>query len=165
MLPDGSYRSVFIKPQLFGSRRADLIEAARRGEDLDEDAACYVRVIGYDVPDRDGSGRDELITLVTTITDVPAAPAEVLARAYHERWEHEGGNAQLKTYLRGPGKVLRSGSPELIEQELWGYLLTHYAISALICTAATAAGIDPDLVRFKRTVRIARRAAGPAFPP
>ena len=90
MLPDGSYRSVFIKPQLFGSRRADLIEAARRGEDLDEDAACYVRVIGYDVPDRDGSGRDELITLVTTITDVPAAPAEVLARAYHERWvRHE----------------------------------------------------------------------------
>jgi hypothetical protein len=122
-------------------------------------------VIQYDVPDRDGSGKGELIALVTTITDVQAAPAEILARAYHERWEHEGGNAQLKTYLRGPGKVLRSGSPELIEQELWGYLLTHYAISALICAAATAAGIDPDRVRFKRTVRIARRAAGPAFPP
>jgi hypothetical protein len=31
--------------------------------------------------------------------------------------------------------------------------------------AATAAGIDPDRVRFRRTVRIARRAVGPAFPP
>jgi hypothetical protein len=61
--------------------------------------------------------------------------------------------------------VLRSGSPELIEQEIWGYLLAHHAISALICTAATAAGIDPDRVKFKRTLRIVRRAIGPAFPP
>jgi hypothetical protein len=90
----------------------------------------------------------------------------VLAQAYHERWEHEGGNQQLKTYLRGPGKVLRSGSPDLVKQEIWGYLLTHYAISALTCTAATAAGTGPDRVKFRRTVRILRRrVADPAFPP
>jgi hypothetical protein len=37
----------------------------------------------------------------------------------------------------------------------------------LICRAATEAGIDPDRVKFERTVRIARRrAADPAaFPP
>jgi hypothetical protein len=84
----------------------------------------------------------------------------------YQRWPIEGGNAQLKTYLRGPGKVLRSGSPPLVEQEIWGYLLTLYAISALTCAAATAAGIDPDRVKFKRTVRILRRrVADPAFPP
>src|SRR5216683_2372791 len=51
--------------------------------------------------------------------------------------------------------------------EIYGYLLTHYALSALICRAATEAGIDPDRVKFKRTVRIVRRrAADPAaFPP
>src|SRR5215471_14250338 len=103
--------------------------------------------------------------LVTTITDLREAPAPALASAYHGRWEHETGNAQLKTYLRGPGKVLRSKSPRMARQEIWGYLLTHYAISALICTAATAAGIDPGRVKFKRTVRIVRRAVGPAFPP
>ncbi len=79
--------------------------------------------------------------------------------------KHETGNAQLKTCLRGPGRVLRSGSPDLIEQEIWGYLLTHYALSALICAAATSAGIDPDRVKFKRTLRVIRRAVGPAFPP
>ncbi len=80
--------------------------------------------------------------------------------------QHETGNRQLKTYLRGPGKILRSESPDMVRQEIWGYLLTHYAISALICTAATAAGIDPDRVKFKRTVRIIRRrAADPAFSP
>jgi ABC-type glycerol-3-phosphate transport system permease component len=26
----------------------------------------------------------------------------------------------------------------MVKQEIWGYLLTHYAISALICAAATA---------------------------
>jgi hypothetical protein len=125
-----------------------------------------VRVVEYEVPDRDGDGKDEIIALITTITEFPDAPAAVLAAAYHERWEHETGNRQLKTYLRGPGKILRSESPDMVRQEIWGYLLTHYAISALTCTAATAAGIDPDRVKFKRTVRIIRRrAASPAFSP
>jgi hypothetical protein len=53
----------------------------------------------------------------------------------------------------------------MVRQEIWGYLLTHYAISALTCAAATAAGIDPDRVKFKRTVRVIRRAVGPVSPP
>ena len=107
-----------------------------------------------------------LTALVTTITDRRRAPAAVLAGACHQRWEHETANAQLKTFLRGPGRILRSQSPDMVKQELWGYLLTHYAISALACTAATAAGTGPDRVKFKRAVRlIRRRVADPAFPP
>jgi len=166
-LPDGSWRSVLVSPRIDprSAARRGLLAAAGRGEDLDEDQARYVRAIEYQVPDRDGHGKDERIILITTITDWRAAPAAELAQAYHQRWEHEGGNAQLKTYLRGPGRILRSQSPAMAEQEIWGYLLTHYAISALTCAAATAAGIDPDRVKFKRTVRIIRRAVGPAFPP
>src|SRR6266700_3263041 len=37
----------------------------------------------------------------------------------------ETGNKQLKTYLRGPGKVLRSQSPDMVRQEIYGYLLTR----------------------------------------
>ena len=165
LLPDGSYRSVLVNPKITWSKRAALLEAAGRGDDLEQDQARYVRVVGYEVPDREGDGNDDLIVLVTTITDVRLAPARELALAYHQRWEHEAGNQQLKTYLRGPGRVLRSQSPALVEQEIWGYLLTHYAISALTCAAATAAGIDPDRVKFTRTLRIIRRAVGPAFPP
>src|ERR1017187_4906362 len=144
-----------------------LMEAARAGKDRDEDQARCVRVAGYEVPDREGDGKGEVIALVTTITGMTAAPAPLLAEAYAQRWEHETGNAQLKTYLRGPGRVLRSKSPDMVRQEIYGYLLTHYALSALICRAATEAGIDPDRVKFKRTVRIVRRrAADPAaFPP
>jgi hypothetical protein len=54
----------------------------------------------------------------------------------------------------------------MVRQEIYGYLLTHSAIAALICRAATEADIDPDRVKFLRTVRIIRRrAADPAFPP
>jgi hypothetical protein len=166
LLPDGSYRSVLVSPKIKGNARQQLVEAARRGEDLDQDKARPVRVIEYEVPGREGDGTGELIALITTITDPEQAPAAALAHAYHERWEHETGNRQLKTYLRGPGRVLRSQSPDLVRQEIYGYLLTHYAISALICQAATEADIDPDRVKFKRTVRIIRRrAADPAFSP
>jgi hypothetical protein len=50
----------------------------------------------------------------------------------------------------------------MVRQEIYGYLLTHHAIPALICQAATEADIDPDRVKFTRTVRIVRRATGPA---
>jgi hypothetical protein len=154
---------VLVNPKIRGRARQALIEAARAGEDLAQDQARYVRVAGYEIPDRDGDGKGEVIALVTTIT----AMTPLLAQAYHQRWEHETGNAQLKTSLRGPGRVLRSKSPDMVRQEIYGYLLTHYALSALICRAATEAAIDPDRVKFKRTVRIVRRrAADPAaFPP
>jgi hypothetical protein len=166
LLPDGSYSSVLISPRASAAARQRILKAARAGAGLDENSARYVRVIEYQVPDRDGDGTGELIALITTITEMAAAPAPLLAQAYHERWEHETGNDQIKTHLRGPGKVLRSKSPDMIRQELYGYLLTHHAISALICQAATEADIDPDRVKFTRTVRIVRRAIGPAaFPP
>jgi len=166
-LSDGSYLSVLVNPKVKGTARQKTVDAARAGKDLDPGRARYARVVEYEIPDRAGDGKDELIALVTTITDLRHAPAPALAAAYHERWEHETGNAQLKTYLRGPGKVLRSKSPDMIRQEIWGYLLTHHAISALICTAATSAGIDPDRVKFKRAVRIIRRRVDDpaAFPP
>jgi Insertion element 4 transposase N-terminal len=166
LLPDGSYLSLVARPALHDKARDKLIAAARAGERLDPAQAMQVRVIEYEIPDRDGDGSGELIALITTITDPALASAAELARAYCERWEEETGNDQLKTCLRGPGSVMRSKSPDMVRQEIYGYLLTHYAVSALICRAATEAGIDPDRVKFLRTVRIIRRrAADPAFPP
>jgi hypothetical protein len=169
---DGSYTALLTNRRKINSRRraeviAALLAAARRGEDLDPAVAVPVRVIEYTVPDRDGNGRGETFTLITTILDPAQASAEQLAQAYHQRWEHETGNDQLKTHLRGPGKILRSTKPDTVRQEIYGYLLTHYAISALICRAATAADIDPDRIKFQRTVRIVRRRVtdSAAFPP
>jgi hypothetical protein len=166
LLPDASYTSILVRPAVHDKARNKLIAAARAGEHLDPGQAVRVRVIEYEIPGRDGDGSGELIALLTTITDPAAASAQELAQAYCQRWEEETGNDQLKTCLRGPGSVLRSKSPDMVRQEIYGYLLTHYAIAALICRAATEADTDPDRVKFLRTVRIIRRrAAGPAFPP
>lgn len=121
----------------------------------------------YDVPDREGNGTAELIVLLSTITDPVAARADELAATYHQRWEEETGNDQLKTHLRGPSKVLRSRLPELAHQEIWAWLLVHHALSDLLTRAAEAADLDPDRVSFTRVLRIARRTAtGTAgFPP
>jgi transposase IS4-like protein/DDE family transposase len=157
-LPDGSYLSLVYSARVKGSAvRANLLEQARAGEELEPGAARIVRVVEYEIPDRGTDAERELVCLLTTITGAADAPAPLLADAYHQRWEHEQSNDDLKTALRGPGRVLRSKSPDLVKQELYGYLLTHYAISALICRAATEADIDPDRVKFTRTLRIIRR--------
>lgn len=44
---------------------------------------------------------------------------------YNERWEPETGNDQLKTHLRGPGKVLRSKLLDLVHQEIHACLIVH----------------------------------------
>jgi len=178
-LPDGSYLSVLINPSIRSPRRraAILAEATAAGhaldpdpldsDPLDPDQAHLVRVVEYDVPDREGNGSGELIVLLSTICDPGAARADELASAYHARWEEETGNDQLKTHLRGPGRVLRSRLPELVHQEIWAWLLVHHALAALIARAAEAADLDPDRVSFTRVLRIARRTAtGTAgFPP
>lgn len=157
-LGDGSFLSVVFTGRVHPNERERVLTAVRAGQDVpDPERARLVRVIEYQVPDRGADGERELICLLSTITDPAQAPAEVLAQIYHDRWEHETGNNQLKTYLRGPGRVLRSKSPDMVRQEIYGYLLTHHALSALICRAATEADINPDQVKFLRTVRLVRR--------
>jgi len=159
VLPDGTYTSVLVNPKLRGARRDRVVAAARAGDELDPQDGYLVRVIEYTVPDREGNGTGELIVLLTTITEPRDARADELADTYHQRWEQETGNDQLKTHLRGPGKVLRSRLPDLVHQEIWAWLTVHYAIAVLIARAAEAADIDPDRISFTRALRIIRRTA------
>ena len=65
---------------------------------------------------------------------------------------------ELKTHQRGPRTVLRSKSPDLVLQEIWGHLCCHYAIRTLMWEAADQVGVDPDRVSFVAALRIARRS-------
>ncbi|MFS8105199.1 hypothetical protein LFM09_49725 [Lentzea alba] len=119
-----------------------MTAAARAGHTIHPFDGQWAQAIEYDVPDRDGNGTGEVITLLTTILDPAHARADELADAYHQRWEHETGSDQAKTHLCGPGRVLRSRLPELAYQESWAWLTTHHAITSLITQAATAADLD-----------------------
>jgi hypothetical protein len=169
VLGDGTYLTVLIKPSIRGARRDRILAAARNGADLTTLADALdergrpvthlTRVIEYDVPDRDGNGTGELIALLTTILDPDGARADELAAAYQQRWEEETANDQLKTHLRGPGRVLRSKLPDLVHQEIWAYLIVHHAISALTARASAAADLDPDSISFAKALRLIRRTA------
>jgi len=62
---------------------------------------------------------------------------------------------------------LRSQSPKLVTQEIWGHLCCHYAIRTLMMDAVDHPGRDPDRDPFAAALRISRRsiARQTAFPP
>lgn len=124
-----------------------------------------IRVIDYQLDD--GRGDTGPYRLFTTLLDPDEAPADELAFAYAQRWEIEIAFGELKTHQRGPKAVLRSKSPALVEQEIWGHLCCHYAIRTLMFEAAHHADVDPDRVSFTAALRITRRSLSQAraFPP
>lgn len=148
-LPDGSWLARIAPSSGAGWRAADPIT---------------VRVIDYTIDD--GRDNPEEYRLLTTLLDPAEAPAESLAAAYVQRWEIESTFDELKTHQRGPRAVLRSKSPDLVQQEIWGHLCCHYAIRTLMADTAIHAGHDPDRVSFVKTLRMVRRSVTQgAFPP
>jgi hypothetical protein len=114
------------------------------------------RVIDYTLDD--GRENPTVYRLLTTMLDHDEAPAAQLALAYAQRWEIESVFDELKTHQRGPRIVLRSQSPDLVLQEIWGHLCCHYAIRSVMSDAAQHAGHDPDQVSFVATLRIVRQS-------
>jgi len=139
VLSDGSYLSTVF----------DSEDGARRH-------GRTVRVIEYTLQDSatptQGSYR-----LVTNLLDPEQAPGQELAALYHERWEIESVFDEFKTHLRASSTVLRSKTPELVQQELWGLLLAHFAIRQLMAQAAWQRELDPDRLSFSHAVRVIKR--------
>ena len=136
-----------------GSWLAELRPAGNAGRKA---IPLVVRVIDYSIDD--GRPNGTTYRLLTTIVDPDEATATDLAPAYAQRWEIEAAFDELKTHQRGPRVVLRSKSPELVLQEIWGHLCCHYAIRTLMWEAADHADVDPDRVSFVAALRIARRS-------
>jgi hypothetical protein len=139
-LDDGSYLS----------RLYPTSQHRRRDRD-----GLVVRVVEYRLPGVPGG--DQVYRLVTTLLDPAAAPARDLAALYHERWEDEAVLKEVKVTLPGGPLMLRSRRPDLVRQELYGLLLTHFAIRQLMYEASCRAPCDPDTLSFVHTVEIIRR--------
>lgn len=148
-LTDGSFISYLLPPKGVASEKIE------------------VRVIEYAL--RGIADSDPIYRIITTILDPEAASAQELASLYHERWEMETLFDEFKTHIRGGNRVLlRSKTPDLVKQEVYGLLLAHYVVRVVMNDAAQAMGEDPDRISFVHTVRVLKRRlpqAGGVFSP
>ena len=140
LLDDGSYLSTVFDSEDDRARRDGQV----------------VRVIDYRLEGSATPGENSY-RLVTNLLDPQSAPALELAALYHERWEIESVFDEFKTHLRANSTVLRSKTPDLVKQELWGLLLAHFAIRQLMVQAAYPRAIDPDRLSFVHAVRVIKR--------
>lgn len=136
-LPDGSYLST-----VHDSR--------------DRKQCQTVRVIDYTL-EGSATSVEGHYRLLTNLLDPGQADALELAALYHERWEIESVFDEFKTHLRANSTVLRSKTPELVQQELWGLLMAHYAVRQLMAEAAWREHLDPDRLSFVHAVRVIKR--------
>ncbi len=142
-LPDGSYLA-YLYPSDYPRRK--------RGEHL------LVRIIEYTLTDPASPGYGEVHRLVTTLLDDHAYPAVELACAYHQRWDVELVIDEMDTHQRLAGRPLRSQKPLGVIQELYGLLIAHYALRALMHDAACQANIAPDQISFVHALEVVREA-------
>jgi hypothetical protein len=156
-LGDGSYISAICPP---GKGRA---QAAAE--------AIEVRVIEYSLPGVPTPAGHEApeprYRLLTSLLDDKAAPAEDLAKLYHQRWQIEGVFDEMKTHLLAGRRVLRSKTAELVRQEFYGWVLAHYAVRWLLHQGA-ARHSEPHATRsFTKHLHLMRRSQpqSGAFPP
>ena len=153
----GNMKPRHVETLADGTWLAELRPAGNAGRNIEP---LTIRVIDYELDD--GRANDTTYRLFTTLLDPVEAPAVELAVAYAQRWEIESTFDELKTHQRGARTVLRSKSPELVLQEIWGHLCCHYAIRTLMWEAADHAKVDPDRVSFVAALRIARRSISAA---
>ena len=98
-----------------------------------------VRAADHNVTMPSGDGQEqasETCTIITTLLDYQAAPAEAVREAYLTRWSAaETTFGEDKSTITGAGNrtsgpVLRSGSPRLVIQEAWAWLTATQLVRA-----------------------------------
>ena len=156
VLSDGSWISRIADPA--ASHR--LRRKGLRGKDI---PGIEVRGVEYTMvgdPDHPlGAGpQSELFCLVTTLLDPDRYPMDGFPDLYHDRWRIETAIGDVATRLRGgPDVVLRSKSPDMVRQEVYGLLCVYQAVRELINTGAEHADVDPDRISFTRALPAAAR--------
>jgi hypothetical protein len=152
-------------------RRPAVISVLPDGSYLTRLRGRTFRIIEADVTANcaDGSRVADRYRLATTLLDHQADPADRLVALYHERWEIELSFLALKDTLFA-GRVLRSGDPVGLQQELWALLVVYQSLRrAMVDAVESRPGTDPDRASFTVALRTAaeqvitaRNVLGPA---
>lgn len=121
-----------------------------------------VRFVEYDVAKPDGTASN-LFCLLTTLIDADHYGKQDIADLYAQRWsaaETTIGEAKSTIAEAGPprGPILRSETPELVEQEIWAWLTATQLLRHAAHTAALAGDVRTDEIPFTTMRREAIRS-------
>ena len=108
------------------------------------------RALDFDIDDSDAPVR----RLVTTLLDPSLAPANELAAMYHETWDSRSARDEVKAYTLWRGSILRSKTPPLVEQEIEGLMLAHFAVRNFLHEMTRLLDEDPYQLAFNHSVRV-----------
>jgi hypothetical protein len=112
-----------------------------------------VRVLRFQLKVR--GFRPESVTLVTTMIDAEAYPAEEVAQLYARRWKIELWFRDIKTSMGM--EVLRCQRPQMVHKELEMFLIAYNLIRALMTEASAIHEVPLDRISFKGTVDATRQ--------
>jgi hypothetical protein len=144
--------------RLRADRRPPVLARLADGSFLTRLGTLKVRIIDADVTLTCSDGTVILgrYRMATTLLDPRAHPIAALVALYHERWEIESAYYALRHTLLN-GRVLRSGDPAGLEQEMWALLTTYQLLRMAMVTAAESQpGLDPDRASFTVALHTAR---------
>jgi hypothetical protein len=99
--------------------------------------------------------RSQSVTLVTTLLDAQAYPAEELARLYARRWQIELWFRDIKTSMGM--EVLRCKSPQMLHKELEMFFIAYNLIRCLMAQAGALFEAPLERLSFKGTVDAVRQ--------
>ena len=141
-----------------GSRMSWLNAPSGRKEDR-----LPVRVTEHNAIMPSGDGTEEVsetCTVITTLLDHRAAPADAVRETYLTRWSaSETTFGEDKTTITGAGNrtsgpVLRSGSPRLVIQEAWAWLTATQLARASAAAALRSQAAQARALRRKNSALV-----------
>ncbi len=98
--------------------------------------------------------RVQAISVVTTLLDPVAFPAEAFADLYRRRWQAELFLRHIKTTMGMD--LLRCKSPAMVHKELTMHLIAYNLVRLTMLEAASARAMPPERISFKGTLATLR---------
>jgi Transposase DDE domain len=95
---------------------------------------------------RDSNNRAERFKVVTTILDASIGGGQI-GELYEKRWSGEVDIRSIKSTMKMD--VLRCKTPEMVEKEIWAYLLAYNLLRTVMAVAASENDMEPREISFK----------------
>jgi Transposase DDE domain len=95
---------------------------------------------------RGSNNRVERFKVVTTILDASIDGGQI-GDVYERRWEGEIDIRSIKSTMKMD--VLRCKRPEMVEKEIWAYLLAYNLLRTVMAVAASENDVEPRKISFK----------------